>query len=126
MDFHAVIRLKGVCTRALLNAVSLAGNLAMENKFDEQFLKLADVCYADALNSAVYARQDVRLFYSGRALYNEGMKVRRVVELLHHFCCKKCKKWWSIGDAPINKHVWFCPWCGTENNYQSKNGSAKR
>jgi ASC-1-like (ASCH) protein len=32
-------------------------------------------------------------------------------EILTHFSCGHCKKWWSIGDAP-KRNVWFCPWCG--------------
>lgn len=37
------------------------------------------------------------------------------VEKLIHFQCqvKSCKKWFSIGDAPIN-HVYYCPWCGNK------------
>ncbi len=33
------------------------------------------------------------------------------IEKLSHFLCAKCKKWWSIGDAP-NRKKWCCPWCG--------------
>jgi len=36
----------------------------------------------------------------------------RSKEELHHFNCKECKKWWTIGDAPEDKEEWFCPWCG--------------
>ncbi len=32
-------------------------------------------------------------------------------EILTHFSCGHCKKWWSIGDAP-KRNAWFCPWCG--------------
>jgi PHP family Zn ribbon phosphoesterase len=42
----------------------------------------------------------------------------RSVETLHHFSCGKCKKWWSIGDAPKEKTEWFCPWCGEGNTYE--------
>lgn len=42
----------------------------------------------------------------------------RSVERLHHFRCGSCRMWWSIGDAPDDKHKWFCPWCGTENTYE--------
>ena len=37
---------------------------------------------------------------------------KRNIELLHHFSCQHCGKWWSIGDAPVEKQEWFCPWCG--------------
>jgi len=33
-------------------------------------------------------------------------------ELLSHFQCASCSKWWSIGDADQSKNEWFCPWCG--------------
>jgi predicted RNA-binding Zn-ribbon protein involved in translation (DUF1610 family) len=39
---------------------------------------------------------------------------KKSVENLHHFNCGSCNKWWSIGDAPNDKHDWFCPWCGTK------------
>lgn len=36
-------------------------------------------------------------------------------EILIHFMCEYCNKWWSIGDAPIDtKKKWYCPWCGKE------------
>lgn len=35
-------------------------------------------------------------------------------EMLYHFQCDDCKKWWTIGDAPEDKCDWFCPWCGHE------------
>ena len=44
----------------------------------------------------------------------------RSLELLSHFWCKQCKKWWSIGDAPLTKRDWFCPWCGEKQKI--KNG----
>ena len=42
-------------------------------------------------------------------------KNRRTVEQLYHFGCAQCGKWWTIGDAPVSKKKWYCPWCGTEN-----------
>ncbi|MGB7957703.1 MAG: hypothetical protein WCF77_02570 [Minisyncoccia bacterium] len=42
---------------------------------------------------------------------------KRAVELLHHFRCHACDWWWSVGDAPIRKTVWFCPWCGAKGKY---------
>jgi hypothetical protein len=41
-------------------------------------------------------------------------KHTRSTEKLHHFSCGVCKKWWSIGDAPLRKKEWYCPWCGTK------------
>jgi len=35
------------------------------------------------------------------------------IEVLAHFQCPHCSKWWSIGDAP-DREFWFCPWCGTK------------
>jgi hypothetical protein len=40
-------------------------------------------------------------------------------EVLFHFSCEKCKKWWSIGDAPEDREEWFCPWCGYKNDYSA-------
>lgn len=46
-------------------------------------------------------------------------------EILYHFKCIFCKKWWTIGDAhvggdgssgsavnAVQNQVWYCPWCG--------------
>jgi hypothetical protein len=41
----------------------------------------------------------------------------RCVENLNHFNCLKCKKWWSVSEAPALKKDWFCPWCGIKNKY---------
>lgn len=46
---------------------------------------------------------------------NSGL---RTIENLHHFRCKECNKWWTIGDAPECKINWFCPWCGGENRFE--------
>lgn len=40
------------------------------------------------------------------------MSGTRSLERLTHFRCGSCCKWWSIGDAPLDREVWFCPWCG--------------
>lgn len=37
---------------------------------------------------------------------------KKSVEYLSHFQCGSCQKWWSIGDAPLDRKVWYCPWCG--------------
>ncbi len=40
------------------------------------------------------------------------------IEVLSHFACGKCSKWWSIGDAVLEDRTdWFCPWCGTLNRF---------
>jgi hypothetical protein len=44
----------------------------------------------------------------------------RSIEQLSHFLCTFCNKWWSIGDAPIEKKKWFCPWCGKQNVEKEK------
>jgi len=41
-------------------------------------------------------------------------KHQRSIEQLNHFRCGTCNKWWSVGDAPLSKKVWYCPWCGLE------------
>lgn len=41
--------------------------------------------------------------------------MNRSVESLSHFQCESCDKWWSIGDAPLDKKSWYCPWCGHQN-----------
>ena len=37
-------------------------------------------------------------------------------DVLHHFQCGNCKRWWSIGDAHkvdiVDHRQWYCPWCG--------------
>jgi len=48
------------------------------------------------------------------------MRVSR--EELVHFRCGKCKKWWTVGDAPKSKKMWFCPWCGVKQVLKSGNG----
>lgn len=39
------------------------------------------------------------------------------LEILFHFQCGACGKWWSIGDAMTkgSSGGWYCPWCGIEN-----------
>lgn len=41
--------------------------------------------------------------------------MKRSFENLSHFKCDSCDKWWCIGDAPVDKKEWWCPWCGTAN-----------
>lgn len=33
------------------------------------------------------------------------------IEKLTHFKCDACEKWWTIGDAPMDRS-YYCPWCG--------------
>ncbi|MBU4057638.1 hypothetical protein KJ828_01620 [Patescibacteria group bacterium] len=33
-------------------------------------------------------------------------------EIIYHFRCVKCQKWWSVSSIPKNKKKWYCPWCG--------------
>jgi rubrerythrin len=49
-----------------------------------------------------------------------AMRGERSVEKLSHFRCGVCSKWWSVGDAPISKKEWFCPWCGSRQKFHSK------
>jgi len=35
-------------------------------------------------------------------------------ELLTHFRCRYCDKWWTVATAPKAKKQWFCTWCGKE------------
>ncbi|KKU70577.1 MAG: hypothetical protein UX94_C0004G0041 [Parcubacteria group bacterium GW2011_GWA2_47_21] len=58
------------------------------------------------------------LVKSIRNAMGDKMKKFRSIEKLHHFVCQKCKRWWTVGDAPVAKKIWFCPWCGKKNNYK--------
>ena len=45
------------------------------------------------------------------------------LEVLHHFTCGECKKWWSIGDhqlSQVRKHddQMHCPYCGIKQPYK--------
>jgi hypothetical protein len=42
------------------------------------------------------------------------------LEMLWHFRWGYCGKWWSIGDAPVDKVIWWCPWCGKRNEYEKE------
>jgi rRNA maturation endonuclease Nob1 len=42
-------------------------------------------------------------------------------EILYHFQCEQCQKWWSISDAPVDKKSWYCPWCGTLQTFEKIN-----
>lgn len=43
------------------------------------------------------------------------MPTGQSVEKLHHFSCRQCQKWWTVGDADSSQMAWHCPWCGSEN-----------
>lgn len=45
---------------------------------------------------------------------------QRTTEQLSHFSCATCEKWWTIGDAPVDKTDWYCPWCGEKNIYKEQ------
>jgi rubrerythrin len=49
---------------------------------------------------------------------------KRTIEKLNHFSCGTCGKWWTVGDAPLSKKEWHCPWCGRINDYE-KNKQTK-
>ena len=38
--------------------------------------------------------------------------ISRSIEMLSHFRCEECKKWFSIGDAENDIADLFCPRCG--------------
>lgn len=43
------------------------------------------------------------------------------IEKLFHFKCELCKKWWSIGDAPIDlQQKLYCPFCGQLQNIKEE------
>ena len=35
------------------------------------------------------------------------------IEVLYHYRCGACQKWWSIADDPCVGEDKFCPYCGT-------------
>ena len=41
-------------------------------------------------------------------------------EVLHHFQCGICQKWWTVGDAPAERLEWFCSWCGSKQEFTQK------
>lgn len=50
----------------------------------------------------------------------KNIKSDKKIEILHHFSCGKCGKWWTVGDASKMKKKWFCPWCGNRNEFRVK------
>lgn len=42
-------------------------------------------------------------------------------EIIFHFRCGVCDRWWSVGDAPQVKKEWFCPWCGVKQKDRFQN-----
>lgn len=46
------------------------------------------------------------------------------IEHLVHFNCAACHKWWSVGDAPLQKRIWFCPWCGRRQRFDLREDTA--
>ena len=53
-------------------------------------------------------------------IYMKKAAKKRSAEIIHHFHCCDCGRWWSVGDAPVRKTVWFCPWCGAKGKYSSR------
>lgn len=47
-------------------------------------------------------------------------KISVSTEILSHFLCGKCERWWTIGDAPKDSSKCYCPWCGEEQKIKSK------
>ena len=43
------------------------------------------------------------------------MTIKYSLELIYHFSCGSCNKWWSIADLSSNGEIktMFCPHCGT-------------
>lgn len=59
--------------------------------------------------------------HDGYKSWNPNAKVTTVsIERLAHFQCADCQKWWSIGDAPLDRN-YYCPWCGGLNSVKAKN-----
>jgi cob(I)alamin adenosyltransferase len=46
------------------------------------------------------------------------------IEILTHFHCPHCTKWWSIGDPDSSKQHWYCPWCGEESHFDLPHSAA--
>ncbi len=45
--------------------------------------------------------------------------MRVSVELLYHYCCDRCRRWWSCGDIqPYEGKLIYCPHCGQENTVE--------
>ena len=55
----------------------------------------------------------------GRAIFKMALEGKVSKEDLYHFQCpsEECRKWWTVGDAPLDKRKWYCPWCGDEAIY---------
>jgi len=44
-------------------------------------------------------------------------KITYVKEILYHFSCTKCERWWSISDFKLDKQGddrMICPHCGNK------------
>ena len=50
------------------------------------------------------------------------MKHKFSKEILYHFNCGKCNKWWSISDHHLlSKNIITCPHCGHEGKIKEVN-----
>ena len=47
----------------------------------------------------------------------EVSQIHRSLEVLSHFSCPHCRKWFSISEAPIERSTWACPWCFLRGEY---------
>ncbi|MFS8872015.1 hypothetical protein NW870_03085 [Synechococcus sp. R50.1] len=42
--------------------------------------------------------------------------MRVALEFLYHFCCDRCRRWWSQADVePQPGDRLYCPYCGHQN-----------
>ncbi|MFS8881733.1 hypothetical protein [Synechococcus sp. H55.11] len=42
--------------------------------------------------------------------------MRVALEFLYHFCCDRCRRWWSQADVePQPGDRLYCPYCGFQN-----------
>lgn len=53
----------------------------------------------------------VNYFTSLKEKYFLKLPGNKSIEHLSHFNCPYCHKWFSIGDAPLDRKEWTCPWC---------------
>ena len=50
---------------------------------------------------------------------------KKSTEILTHFQCSECNRWWSIGDCDQDRKEWFCPWCGFKQMFKETGGNKK-
>lgn len=48
----------------------------------------------------------------------ESKEISKVsTEILYHFLCRFCDRWWSIADPPEEPKELYCPWCGEKQSF---------